>query len=554
MLAVILVIYIAHGWAIINKQTPWFDEVTLSAHANSLAIHGDLGSRYWSIPTLPNVEAYAYHIMPGYLVTLGGWMGVVGNDMVSVRAFSIFTGALGIVLFFLAIRRLTNAPTLALLATGVLSADIPFIQYTTYGRPDSLAFLLAMAALWSALRFGQTRAPRQLFFTHLFTCLAGLTHPLAGLSALAWVLITHWRQDDFRLPGLLKLAALALLGYLLPALAWLGYILQSPADFIGQFMTNQGHHTANEGNFLVKVITNVLGKFALAYGLSGAVTAASWIKTLALASYLALSATAFALALRQRAWRTLIAPVLFGGVSLLIIGAMSNPHNPFYLLYVLPWIILLAAWGTLQLWGGAWRVKNQRVGRFIALLILAAPLGLSAASQARWRLSEAMDSHALLHKPVVDSVLALPLQPQDKVLGPAAFFYGLGFEGRLIADEWFGYKSGIHYPLIIIDAKQFEPGTPQPAPNSEVAHAWARLRDQLSQYRLLMQTPAYKLYADPAWLRQRGVADPNPEQGAADPAPAEANADVEAESIAPPNVADPAAAQDAADAAPAEAE
>src|SRR6266496_239954 len=157
-------------------NSPWWDEGVLADPAYNLGSHGFLGSTVLSPVGHPRVRQFVgydtYWTMPLYLVTLAGWIKLVGFSVLSVRFLSVLCGAGLIGAGYIIVRKLTGSIFASLIAT-----DTVLLSAAT-ARMDTMTAVFGYASLAAYLSFRERSLNKAVLFGTI--CAAGslFAHPV----------------------------------------------------------------------------------------------------------------------------------------------------------------------------------------------------------------------------------------------------------------------------------------------------------------------------------------------------------------------------------------
>lgn len=156
------------------------------------------------IPTVTNgLATEEPQLPPAYFLSLRAWVGLFGNSIGAVRAFSAFVGLLALPAMYWLAWELFSKPLTAGLATALFAVSPFQVLYAQEARPQSfwtLTILLASAALLRALRRNTVKTWG--LYTLTLT-LSFYTYMLSGVIAIAHGLYVLFRQR-FRFDAALR--------------------------------------------------------------------------------------------------------------------------------------------------------------------------------------------------------------------------------------------------------------------------------------------------------------------------------------------------------------
>lgn len=293
---------------------------------------------------------------PLYFLLLRPWLWVMGHSEYALRFPSALAGVLALPLIYVWGRKLFGVQV-GILAMALLAWNPYHLWYSQEVRMYSLLVMLIMAALWVfawALEKGGIGRwllwlvlTSTCFYVHVFGV---LVIPLQGI----WFLLRpHWRQR-WRAYGL-ALAAL-ILPYL-PLVWWQWKLLVNP-----NFRT--GHPFVPLGQMLLILFTAQIQGIPQRYGVWGF-----------LPVFFFLLAGVFLSRQQWRARGLLAVWWLFPPVALFIISLFTPIFTDRYLIWILPALLLILAWGAYQVW------MLKRAVAVVLLLLLAAFQGWAGWTQ-----------------------------------------------------------------------------------------------------------------------------------------------------------------------------
>ena len=233
ILLVFLVLCVLAAGALLPQP----DEAVYANPAFNLNYNGHLGTTLYELRGyMPaSLGQRTYWQFPAYFVVAAGWFRLVGFGLAQVRLLSTLFGILGLVSWYLVVRRLTGQPRSGVLAMGLIAADYFFLSGSAQGRMDLMCAGLGAAALGSYLELRERNLARALFVSHVFATLSIATHAIGGLYWLGIVYLFLTRdRERISWRNVLAAAAPCLLGMVV----WGSYIAKDPAAFLDQMKAN----------------------------------------------------------------------------------------------------------------------------------------------------------------------------------------------------------------------------------------------------------------------------------------------------------------------------
>lgn len=142
LMAIILLVAFVVRLISLGDHSAWYDE-----SFSILFARNDMGTMLAG-----TVDAVEHPLL--YYATLSGWMGLVGQSVLMVRLYSVFTGLLTIALVYQVTRHLFRFNARAGLAAALIMTFAPFhVQYSQETRMYSLMALLLMVATLIMVRW-----------------------------------------------------------------------------------------------------------------------------------------------------------------------------------------------------------------------------------------------------------------------------------------------------------------------------------------------------------------------------------------------------------------
>src|SRR5581483_2784897 len=341
LLVAIATAYIALAWIEARARAPFCDEGWFASPGLNLLRHGSLETSVYEPAGswLKGIDRHTYWIMPLWSVGLAGWYKLLGFGLFAMRSFSIVWGLLALAMVFTVARRLLERDSVALFAVALLAFDPQWLYNSELGRMDVMAAALVYGAFAAYLTLREPSLIAACVSANVLLCAAMLTHPngVLGLPPLLLLVFTYDRAR-FRW----KIAALALIPYLIGFGMFALYAAQDPHAFVAQFF---GNAKFDERAMIVHAPLHSLWReIAHRYLDSYGWTEGGWnrLRVLTLIIY-ALGALGplFIASLRaSRGAMTLLRMLLLMAGGLFLIDGIKHF---FYLVYVLPLFAILTA-------------------------------------------------------------------------------------------------------------------------------------------------------------------------------------------------------------------
>ncbi len=460
-------------------RMPWIDEGLFADPGMNLAAHGFMGSPVIAgEKNLTRIDQRTYWIMPLYPVLQGAWYKCAGFGLFSQRSLSILFGLLGLLSWYVFLRKVAGGDV-ASLASVLLAFDYIYVTVASFGRNDivSAAFGAASFAAYMLLR--EDRLQYAVLASHALLALSLFSHPNAVLWIAGSACLALYYDSKRLRPAHALVAAIP---YLILAGAWTVYILQDLPAFLDQFGANASYDRFASLRAPWKSIRGeIVSRYMVAFGMGGHSSGHSgpiMLKALVLAGYVlsVLAAVAIPALRRNPALRLLL---LLLGVFFLI-QCFFNQKLYLYLAHIVPLYDAVLAFVIVWLW------SSRRVPRFV----LAGFLVLIAAVQAGGLSYRAgLDEYRRQYLPAV-RFLRANLSPGALVSGSAALIYDLP-PGQLVYDRTLGYYNGRKPSFVVCEDamdENIEGLRSQPA-------LYRFVRGRLAgEYDLVYRSTSFKIY------------------------------------------------------------
>ncbi len=388
------------------------------------------------------VQQRSYFTVPNHLVALAGWLRVFGLTAFSARMYSVSWGVLTLLVLFYILHLLFPDRRVAALATLLTAIDFIFLWSTADVRMDAPASALALCSVAAYLYFREKDFQKAVVTSQVLGACAVFTHPNSALVVLA-VVVLAWRYDrDVLRPRCWRYLALAALPYLVFGLLWSSYILQSPSDFMAQFLANAAGHNSERFRVLLRpdlAIWTEIVRHLAAYcvgGLWGGVMK-GWM---VLVPFLYLPAMIWFIRSGGRHKPQVQMLLIYTVTIVLGLTFLNGFKARFYLIYIVPFYdAIFAAW-LLSLWGRAKIAKSVAVSA--ALLFISVQLAMSI-----WHI-RANEYHRD-YEPTIRDMVRYRAEGKS-ILGTVALGFGMDFHG-FRDDVRLGMYNGFDPDVLVID-------------------------------------------------------------------------------------------------------
>lgn len=455
--AAVLVYLVLALWLAYTKA-PWCDEAWFVNPAFNLAVHGYMGSNvlepsgHYLNAYLRGVQQRTYIFPPNHLVALAGWIRLFGFSALLVRLYSISWGALGLAALYYVLLRAFPDRKVAQLAILFTSIDFVYLWSTADGRPEAMAFSLAMASVAAYLHFREKNLALAVFVSQMLAAAAAFAHLNALLIVLGLIGMALFLDRR-----LLKLRYVLYAGipYAFFAGLWSVYIWQKPSDFVAQFLPQAGYSERWKGFLhpdlaIGTEINRHLASYSIDSLWSGAMIGWAVFVPLFYAA-----AMVWFVASRRRMEKIERAFFIFTLVLALGTTFLNGFKAYFYLIYVVPiYAAVLAAW-LLGLWAGS------MAGRCFASVIVLAFVFLQLWTSI---MHIRADEYHRDFEPAVRELARYRAEGKT-IVGTAALGFGLDFAG-FHDDIREGAYSHLEPDILVLDrsyrtfAQRFETAEP----------------------------------------------------------------------------------------------
>ena len=378
---------------------------------------------------LADIGQHTYWTLPFYSLAQVPWYSLFGFSLIMQRLFTLFCGIGLLVCVYMLVKKLSSEWAAAL-SVILIACDFQFVEQSAVGRMDMLCALLAFAGLALYVNLRDTRLREALLLSNAAVALSCMTHPCAslGLTSL-WELIFYF--DRKRLGW--REVGLTAAPYVTVLALWGVYISRAPQSFLLQFRANIGGLNAEAGGSgrfslllhpLSALIAELHHRYRVAYH--------AWVIPVV---YISGLLVLMLLARRTRRTDHLIFAAI-GFIYFTELTLLDGLKRPWYLVHSIPVLAIALA---LVLCSG-------KVPRRLAVAMVALLLCFQAATEVQY----VHDDWAARSYLSVLQILESNRKPDEVVIAPSEFAYGLGFEGQVVGDWHIGYYSGKSPGFIVV--------------------------------------------------------------------------------------------------------
>jgi hypothetical protein len=398
---------------------------------------------------LQGLDRYTYWIMPLHILAQAAWYKVFGFSLFTLRLLSVAWGVVALAAWWLILAELTRSQRVALLGCALIATDFTFVTNAATGRMDMMCAALGFAGLAAYLALRECNLVGAMLAGNALVAASGLTHPCGIMPFVGlWFLVFYF--DRARLKG--WLVAVAAVPYLAGAVAWGAYILQSPSLFWAQFVGNisgfAGEYSSSS-RFLglhspwKALKDEIFNRYLQNFGLTVRWTEAGRLKLLIpLAFVVGILILVGRADLRlQKGHRALL---LLAAIYFLILTFFEGMKLPSYLVHTVPLFAAMLAVAFHSCFTHPFRYAPRwLVGLGVALLV-ALQVSVLASQVHR-------NVYRRHYLPTV-AFLENRADAHSLIIGPAAFAFQFGFEGRIVDDVRLGCRSGKTPDFIVVGA------------------------------------------------------------------------------------------------------
>lgn len=440
-----VVTYLVLSLWLAHTKAPWCDEGWFANPAHNLAFRGEMGMSVLE-PAGFHLNAYfrgiqhrTYLFPPNHLVALAGWFRLFGSNVFFMRIYSICWSGISLVVLFYLLAQFFPDRRVAVVGTLFTAVDFIFLWASADGRTEASANALALGAIAAYVYFRGKNFQKAVLCSQILGASAAFIHPNAVLVILCLGAVV-WRFDreKFRIQDFF----LACTPYLFFGLLWSWYILQSPGDFLAQFLVHASGHHGERLRGLIRPDVSIgmeIVRHLTAYYLGGlwAGVMKGWMIFI---PFLYVPAIVWFLG----KWRSYQGPVqmfLTYAVALMLTMTFLNGFKGyFYLIYIVPiYNTMLAAW-LLNLWD---RTAGTRLAAAaVGLAFVTLQLSISI-------LHIRSDEYHRDYEPTIQDLVRDSAQGKT-IVGTAALGFGMGFSG-FKDDLRLGMYSGLDPDVLVVD-------------------------------------------------------------------------------------------------------
>jgi hypothetical protein len=352
-------LYVVLSICTATTTSPVPNEAWFSSPAENLIYNGHMGTTNlvaqgtW----LEGIEKRTYWVPPLHILAQAGWYLLTGAGLGQMRALSVAWGVLALVMLYRIGVRLGIGRGAALLGVALLAVDFRWVLSGSMGRMDMMCASLGFAGIAAYLQLRLSSLASATLGAHALIAASCLTHPCGVVHGIALVIITLC-LDRHRLN--LRLIALAALPYCVALAAWGTYILQDPPGFLQQFRGNisglasEAGRSARFSGLLhpwEALRSEIYSRYFEQFGNWGGGRIFGGLQMYVLGVY---AAATFAALLNRRQRFTSTGRALTAATLAVfcVFWLLDGSKASNYLPHVLPWLMLLAAFGLRRLAAG----------------------------------------------------------------------------------------------------------------------------------------------------------------------------------------------------------
>lgn len=389
------------------------------------------------------IERHMYWQPPMHLLIHTAWLGVFGKTLFSLRFCSLAAAIIALFMWRYLLRHGGVPPVLQGIVIVTIAVDYSLVRTGAEGRTDMLAIAFGLGAWVSYIHFRDRHFNVAILLSQTLVVCGGLTHPMGGIPYLLLILLTMWRNHDWKRLRLAH-AGLAALPYLVGAAAWGVYILQEPQTFKRIFVGSSmaGRVGGFFSNPFAAIGDEIKLRYLEPYGWGRATSSfALRIKTVIPLVYFAGALAAWLIpAVRRAPHMRFFLPVWSVMIGCLLL--LDGQRNGVYLSHVLPlYAILLAT----VLW---WSWERGVVARWAAAVGGCAFLLLQIGGSAYIIFTNPYRNDYLPAVHFVQQQTA----PGAYIVGGPEMGFGLGFD-NILDDLTLGYNNHKKPDVIVINAR-----------------------------------------------------------------------------------------------------
>jgi hypothetical protein len=436
----VVVCYLALGFARAVSTTPWNDEAWYSSPSWSLIHNGTTGTplletagQFWR-----GINFRTYWVVPLQFFVQVPWFKVFGFSLLSARAFALSWGLVGLLSWGFIVRRFTGDEVMAFWTILLLAFDYQFVSQMALDRMDAMSLGLASLAILSYLELRERHLAAAVFVSQTCVAACGLTHPTPGIPVLCAVAFLAVYYDRSRIG--VKLLLLAAVPYLIFGAGWYWYISAAPDLFRAQFLGNVTDIDRLGGfRHPWRAIAGELRRHAGMGGFAPGMASLYRIKILSVLIYMIAGvALLFDRKVRRDAG---IRPLL--GLWLLYVMVMTfydNTKEVKYAVHLVPvYDAVVAVW---LIW--MWRQRSAQ--RWVALAVAAIFFCVNAGGLLY---TSYRDDYHKNYLPVAD-FLKSHAKASDLILAGSEFGFAMGFDRNMVDDVRLTYSSHKKPEFIVV--------------------------------------------------------------------------------------------------------
>jgi hypothetical protein len=441
----VIVVYVLLALISGHKKTPDADEALFADPAINLITNGSMGTRVVETAGTPwkGMNQRTYWMPPLHMLAEAAWFSVFGFSLWSLRALATAWGLLALASWWLIMNALFRDRGLAILTLVLTALDNAFIHVASQGRMDMMSASLGLAALAAYVTIRERNLFVAVIVSQALVVASGLTHPVGGVVWWTGLMLFTVCLDRRRL--ILKHAWAALVPYIIGTLAWGVYILQSPRDFLSQFIGNVFVHD-RMGDIPIWRRLMMEGS-TLVWNFFGITAESSpWAVVKLIIPVLYMTAVVGAFLRRDiRRGPGFGLLVSLAALSFFLIAVADHGQRPHYLVHILICLPPILALWIRRSWISGHIPRAALLATTVALLALQ----LGRTGHLIWR-----DSFERQFAPV-GRFLAVERKPNDFIMASAELAFSIGFTPRFVDDPSLGYHSG-KTPDLIVMGERYE--------------------------------------------------------------------------------------------------
>ncbi|MFN3967028.1 MAG: hypothetical protein ACK4JE_04965, partial [Endomicrobiia bacterium] len=193
ILVVPVFLFLIFTTELIFVQKPWEDEAMFSCASYNLSKNG-----YLAVPGFRRalgtigVEKHIYWIPPLNMIIGAWWYKIFGYSLFSRRFLALIFGLVGLIVFYIFLKKLRFEDNLIFIALLLTSVDFLYTRHSADGRLcDIMCHILCLSAFVIYLLLREKNFILSVFISNAFVALSCLTHPngLLGLAGLMFLIL-----------------------------------------------------------------------------------------------------------------------------------------------------------------------------------------------------------------------------------------------------------------------------------------------------------------------------------------------------------------------------